>query len=164
MLNAFAHFSSTTVDKLSLRTPHLYFSDLKTNTHVLEDLSGSIDLKTVSKSFTASNDLPQPISIDIGRALGVWLRKFHSWTSEGSQAALQKEISENEPMRKIRYDISYGAFIDIVQKFPEVWETEGYSKALEEVKIMATAEYAKSTEDASGENWGIIHADFWSGK
>lgn len=164
MLNAFTHFTSTTVDVISLRTPHLYKLNLKTHTQILEDLSDSIDMRTVLKSSTSSTDLPQPISINIGRALGVWLRKFHSWASAPAQANLQKEIGENEPMRKIRYAISYGAFIDIVQKFPEVWERQGYSEALEEVKIMATVEYAKSTEDTSGTNWGIIHADFWSGK
>jgi hypothetical protein len=67
-------------------------------------------------------------------------------------------------MRNIRYTISYDAFIDVVQNFPDIWEREGHRRALEEVRDMATAEYAKTTEDKAGNNWGIIHADFWSGK
>ncbi|KAI9678372.1 MAG: hypothetical protein M1822_008018 [Bathelium mastoideum] len=64
-------------------------------------------------------------------------------------------------MRKLRYAISYGAFIDVVQKFPQIWEPK--KKALEEVRDMATAEYAKTPQDNVDENWGIIHGDFWTG-
>nr|QCL09110.1 DmxR19 [Cryptosporiopsis sp. 8999] len=161
MLNALDSFPSTAVDKFYLRTPHLYLFDQKTNTQVLEDLSGMIDMKAALESPTAPSILTQSISTDIGRSLGAWLRSFHSWASEPAQAGLQREMGENKPMRKIRYSISYGAFIDVVQKFPEIWE--GCKKALEEVRDMATAEYAKNIEDKVGENWGIIHGDFWSG-
>lgn len=71
-------------------------------------------------------------------------------------------MGENKPMRKIRYTISYGAFIDIVQKFPEIWEI--HRKALKEVKDMAIAEYSKTTPENAEENWGFIHGDFWTGK
>jgi hypothetical protein len=65
-------------------------------------------------------------------------------------------------MRKIRYAISYGAIIDIVQKFPEIGEEK--KEVLEEVRDMATAEYEKSPQENIGGNWGIIHGDFWTGK
>lgn len=162
MLNALNSFPSTIVDNLYLRTPHLYLFDRKSNTQVLEDLSGAIDMKTVLGSVTASSILPQSFSTAMGRALGAWLRSFHSWTSEPAQADLQRAMGENKAMRKIRYAISYGAFIDIVQKFPEIWE--GCRKVLEEVRDMAASEYVKTTKDKTGENWGVIHADFWSGK
>ena len=44
MLNALYSFPSTTVDNLSLRIPHRYQFDLKTNTQILEDLSDTIDV------------------------------------------------------------------------------------------------------------------------
>jgi len=164
MLNALDNFQPITVGKFCLRTPHMYLFDRNTNTQVLEDLSGSIDMKAVLKSSLTSSVLPRPILSGIGRALGTWLQSFHSWVSEPPQADLQKSIGKNESMRKIRYEISYGAFIDIVQKFQKVWEIEGCEEALEEVKHMATGEYAMTTQDEAGQSWGIIHADFWSGK
>jgi hypothetical protein len=65
-------------------------------------------------------------------------------------------------MRKIRYSISYGAFIDVVRRFPEIWEPN--HKVLEGVRDIATAEYANTSEGKAGEDWGIIHGDFWSRK
>jgi hypothetical protein len=162
MLKALDTFPSTTVDNLCLRTPHMDLFDRKTNTQVLEDLSGAIDMTTVLQLPTALSVLPKSISTALGRALGAWLRSFHSWASEPAQADLQRVMVDNKPMRQIRYAISYGAFTDVVQKFPEVWERN--RKTLEQVRDMATAEYAKTTEDKAGEDWGIIHGDFWSGK
>lgn len=162
MLNALDSFPLTIVDNLHVRTPHIYLFDQKTNTQLLEDLPDAIDVKTVLEFPTVSSVLAQPISTAIGRALGIWLRSFHSWVSEPAQANLQRDMAKNTSMRKVRYGISYGAFLDVVQKFPEIWESS--RTTLEEVRDMATAEYAKTTGDEVGENWGIIHADFWSGK
>lgn len=162
MLNVLDTFSSITVDNLSVRTPHLYQFDRKTNTQILEDLSDTIDIKTVLVSLTDLSVLPRSISTSIGYALGAWLRSFHSWTSAPAQATLQGLMADNKPMRKIRYTISYGTFIDVVQKFPSIWET--HSKALQEVKNMAIVEYSKAPQENADENWGIIHGDFWSGK
>jgi hypothetical protein len=162
MLNALDSFPSTTIGNLSLRTPHLYLFDRKTNTQILEDLSDTIDVKTVLESPIASSVLSHSISPTMGRALGVWLRSFHAWISEPAQTGLYRDMADNEPMRKIRYATSYGAFINVVQKFPEIWEAR--RKALEEVRDMATAEYAKTPQDNVGEKGGVIHGDFWAGK
>ncbi|KAM5496379.1 hypothetical protein McaMca56_004548 [Microsporum canis] len=119
MLKALQLLPSITVDNIHLRTPRLYLFDEKTNTQVLEDLVSTIDLKTVLESPTASTALPHPFATGIGHALGAWLQSFHTWVSEPAPAALLKDLGDNEPMRKIRYSISYGAFTNIVQKFPK---------------------------------------------
>ncbi|KAM5457291.1 hypothetical protein MaudCBS49596_000486 [Microsporum audouinii] len=158
MLKALQLLPSITVDNIHLRTPRLYLFDEKTNTQVLEDLVSTIDLKTVLESTA----LPHPFATGIGRALGAWLQSFHTWVSEPAPAALLRDLGDNEPMRKIRYSISYGAFTNIVQKFPKIWERCGIT--LEEVRDMATAEYSQKPQDkAEDGSWGIIHADFWSG-
>jgi fructosamine-3-kinase len=162
MLTALDSFPSVTVDNLSLRTPHLYRFDRKTNTQILEDLADTIDVKSVLESSTASSVLSWSISTAIGRVLGAWLRSFHSWASEPAQAGLRRDMGNNEPMRKLRYAISYAGFVDVVRKFPQLWEAHG--KALEEVRDMATAEYAKTIQENAEEMWGLIHGDFWSGK
>lgn len=61
MLNALDSFPPTTVYSISLRTPHVYQFDHKTNTQILEDLSDTIDIKTVLESPTASSVLPRSI-------------------------------------------------------------------------------------------------------
>lgn len=162
MLKILDTFPLTTVHNISLRTPHLYQFERKTNIQILEDLSDTIDIKTVLESSTALSVLSRSTSTSIGYALGAWLRSFHLWTSAPAQATLQGIMGDNEPMRKIKYMINYGAFVDIVQKFPEIWET--HSKPLQEVRNMAIAEYSKTIQPNAEENWGLIHGDFWAGK
>ena len=162
MLNALDSFPPTIINNFSLRTPHLYKFDRKANTQILEDLSNTTDVKTILESPIVSTVLPRSISTAMGHALGAWLRSFHSWVSEPAQAGLKRYMGNNTSMRKIRYAISYGAFINIVQNFPEIWEAK--KKELEEVRDMATVDYAKTTHENSEESWGIIHGDFWAGK
>ncbi|OKL63122.1 hypothetical protein UA08_01252 [Talaromyces atroroseus] len=161
MLNALDSLPNTTTGKISVRTPHLYHFDQKQNTQILEDLADTIDLKTVLVSPEAGIVLPQSTSTAIGRAVGAWLRAFHSWTAQPAQANLHKEMAVNEPMRKLRYQISYGAFADVVQKFPDIWVE--YGSILNQVQEMAAQEYSQSICDQGVEDWGIIHADFWAG-
>jgi hypothetical protein len=162
MLNALDTFRPPLVENFSIRTPRLYHFDRETDTQVLEDLTDTIDVKTVLQSPERSTVLPPSISTALGHAMGAWLRSFHSWASKPAQAGLEKAIGGNTAMRKIRYMISYGAFLDVVQNFPEIWEAN--KNVLEEVKDMATAEYAKTPQDSKERNWGIIHGDFWTGK
>jgi hypothetical protein len=162
MLESLNLFRWALVEHASVRTPCLYYFDRKTATQVLEDLTDAIDLRTLLESQDVLTILSTSISTSVGHALGAWLRSFHSWVSEPAQAGLKQLVGKNAPMRKIRYAISYGAIIDIVQKFPEIWEEK--KEVLEEVRDMATAEYEKSPQENIGGNYGIIHGDFWTGK
>jgi hypothetical protein len=162
MLNTLTSFRPPPVDNVSVRTPRLYQFDRKTDTHVLEDLADTIDVKTVLELPEVSTVLPPSVSNAVGHAIGAWLRSFHSWVSEPAQASLEKLMGNNAPMRKLRYAISYGSFLDVVKKFPKIWEAK--KKTLEKVRDMATAEYAKTPQDNAEKNWGVIHGDFWAGK
>lgn len=81
-----------------------------------------------------------------------------------AKADLRAEIGQNEPMRKLKYHITYDIFIGVLGNFPEL--VEGCRKTLEDVKEMATREFKKlAAEPEEGcEDWGIIHEDFWAGK
>jgi hypothetical protein len=162
MLKALNSFRPPPLEDFLVRTPRLHYFNPETATQVLEDLVCTIDLKTVLESPEVSVLLPPLIAVTVGRVLGSWLESFHLWVSEPGQATLKDVLGDNEPMRKIRYDISYGAFLDIVQKFPDIWE--GSKKTLEQVRGMATAEYAKTSKHSAEKNWGLIHGDFWAGK
>jgi hypothetical protein len=158
MLAALQAFRISALSNTLVKTPQLYHFDPTTGTQVLEDLTDTSDLKTVLESPHVTAVLPPSIAETMGCALGAWLQGFHSWAAEPAQVKLDKVIGGNASMRELRYSISYGAFMEIVQKFPDIWYAN--KTTLEEVVTMAKAEYAMST----GQNWGIIHGDFWSGK
>lgn len=159
MLSALNDFPYTAS---AVKVPHLYLFNRETNTQVLQDILGVVDLKTALVSPTTKDVLSRSLATSIGRALGSWLYAYHSWTSESAQAALRAELGGNEPMRQLKYLISYDTFIKVLEQFPDV--LEGHQKILEDVKAMATEEFEKTHSDEQGDEWGIIHGDFWSGK
>jgi ATP-dependent helicase/DNAse subunit B len=158
MLNALENFSYTAS---IVKVPRLYLFNRETNTQVIEDVAGVVDLKTVFMSPTANDVLSQSLATSIGRALGSWLRSYHSWTSSPSQA-YRAEIGDNEAMRKLKYLITYDSFIKVLEQFPDV--LGDHKKTLEDVKDIATKGFEKTASDEHGEEWGIIHGDFWTGK
>lgn len=158
MLDEMASFQVRSEDYTCIRTPRLYRFDDTTTTQIMEDLSNTSPLTDalISKA-------PFPYgAFACGEALGLWLRRFHSWSADAPQTHLRELVYENVAMRKIRYKISYGAFVDILKKFPEIRRAKGH--ILEEVERMATAEYARLPHIEPSLSWGIIHGDFWSGK
>ncbi|KAI1074466.1 kinase-like domain-containing protein [Whalleya microplaca] len=147
----------------TVKTPHLYLFDRETNTQVLEDIPGAVDLKTVFMSPAANVVLSKSFATSIGRALGSWLRSFHTWSSAASQADIQADtgIGHNEPMRELKYRITYGSFIKVLEQFPDV--LGDHKKTLEEVEASAINDFKKAAGDEQDEEWGIIHGDFWTG-
>jgi hypothetical protein len=141
MLNALEAFTSERV-----KTPHLYLQ--LDNTQVFEDFPITIGLS----SFLVNNLPTQPLSTSIGHALGAWTHSFHTWASEPAQSDLRNEIEKNEPMRQLKHRITYGSFIPVLERFPEILGS--HRKTLEDVKA-----WVADTDDL-----GIIHGDFWSGK
>lgn len=162
MLDALSKVRPVQVDTISVRTPRLYHFDQNTSTQIMEDLTDTIDLKTVLELPEVSEVLPSSRSMAIGHALGAWLRWFHSWASEPGQSGLREALNSNAAMREVRYEISYGSFTNVVQKFPDIWEVN--KQTLEEVKDMATNEYERKPQRSAEKGWGVIHGDFWSGK
>jgi hypothetical protein len=159
MPNALSSFLPTAS---TVKVPHLYLFNQETNTKVIEDIRGVVDLKIIFMSLTANDILSHSHATSIGRALGSWLRSYHSWVSAPPQTNLRAEIGHNEPMRKLKYLITYDSFIKVLDQFPEIVGV--HIKTLEEVKDIAAKEFEKTASDEQGEEWGIIHGDFWSGK
>lgn len=65
-------------------------------------------------------------------------------------------------MRKLKLQITYDAFLGVLDRFPNV--TEGVRDTLEQVKAMASEEFATGRDGVGREDWGIIYGDFWTGK
>ena len=115
MLNSLSSFPYTASN---VKVPHLYLFDRETNTQILEDIRGVVDLKTIFLSPTANDILFHSLATSIGRALGSWHRSYHSWVSAPSQTELRADIGHNEPMRKLKYLITYDSFIKVLDPIP----------------------------------------------
>ena len=138
--------------------------DRERNIQVIEDIPNSLDLKSILVSPETNSLLTRPFATSIGQEIGSWLSSFHNEALAPAKADLRAEIGKNEPMRKLKYRITYDLFIGVLGNFPEL--VEGWRETLEDVKEMATREFKKlAAEPEEGrEEWGIIHGDFWAGK
>lgn len=165
MLHALVNFmyKDKTANTVVVKAPRLYLFDRETNTQLLEDLNDTTDLKTIFLSSELTHTYPGGNSASMGRILGSWLRAFHSWTSAPEQAALRANIGRNNGMRKLKRQITYDSFLEILVLYPQV--LEGHLETLQAAKDSITAEFEiNHPPDNSDESWGIIHGDFWSGK
>jgi hypothetical protein len=164
MLRALSNLPNKfTTSEVSAQAPRLYLFNSDTGTQIHEDFPNVLDLKLAVVSPPNHTGLSKALAISIGHALGRWLRSFHTWTGLPDQSSLQKEISGNKSMRDLKYRIYYDFFIGVIENFPDV--LEGHRQTLEAVKDMATKEFEKTEDDErDGDDWGIIHGDFWSGK
>lgn len=159
MLHALNDFpSSTTVVKAPRF--HLFIRDA--NIQVLEDFPAAVDLKNLFVSPTANSVLTAPVGESIGRDVGTWLRSFHDWSFSPKSGL--KAVGDNEPMRKLKFAITYDSFLKVLENnFPDL--LEGHRPTLEQVKDAATKEFERISGDENGsEDWGLIHGDFWTGK
>lgn len=164
MLHGLANFSYTTYPANTVvRSPRLYLFDRKTNTQVLEDCLDTTDLKTIFISHKIKEILPGTTAASVGHDIGSWLRSFHQWTSEPSQAALRETIRRNTEARKLKCKITYDSFVEILETYPQL--VEGHVEKLNIIRDAMTAEF-KLEKPPKGEgcSWGLIHGDFWTGK
>jgi len=169
MLNALSSWNfqhTTSTSRIKIPRLHLFIRQTDANTQILEDIPGAVDLKAllIAPSADSNLSLSQSRATSIGRALGSWLRAYHTWISSPSHDDLRAEIGANEPMRKLKYFISYNTFIGVIEQFPEITCTDVDKKTLEDVKHVATEEFERTATGGEGEEWGIIHGDFWTGK
>jgi hypothetical protein len=132
--------------------------DKETNTQVLEDLPNSVDLKNFLIS-DVSDGITDTAARTLGRAMGFWLRSFHSWGNEDAQLKAKATVAENTAMRDLKFYINYTMLIDTIPNFPDIL---GESRdVFEKIRDMAADELKKV--DGSND-YGIIHGDFWTGK
>lgn len=155
-------FLPTTTDHVSVKTPHLYLFNPNMNLQVIEDFQDTLDLETMLVSLNETRLPSETFLRSVNRALGAWLRSFHTWSAALEQSNLRKEVWKNEPMRRLKLRITYDVFIKVVENFPDI--LQAHQKTLEEVKEMGVKEFAREPSEDEGNDWGIIHGDFWSGK
>ncbi|KAI1743897.1 kinase-like domain-containing protein [Xylaria scruposa] len=144
-----------------IKAPRLRLFIQDTNVLVLEDFTATVDLKYLFVSPNANSILTPPLAASIGHDIGSWLRSFHNW-SISSNSRL-KHIGDNDPMRNLKYAITYDAFLNVLENhFPDLLES--YRPLLEQVRNAAAKEFEKLSRDGiEDDDWGLIHGDFWTG-
>ncbi|KAI0975548.1 kinase-like domain-containing protein [Xylaria arbuscula] len=158
MLDALSDFHPGVV---GVKAPRLYLFIREKNIQVLEDFPATEDLKSVFVSPDRDKILTRQEATSLGHDIGVWLRSFHDWSM--SPNARLKGFRDNEPMRKLKYAITYDSYLRVLENsFPDI--LEGHRSILQQVKEVATKEFERSStvEDAD-KDWGLIHGDFWTG-
>lgn len=160
VLRALASLSVST-DTATIRVPELYLCDGENNIQVLEDFPDTSGLWSMLVSADAPTLLPTTGTVDIGRHLGLWLRSFHDWTSAPSQDALRSQMWQNDHMRKTKYNFTYGTILKVLSAYPDL--LHGHEKTLNAMRDFIAAEFERPATNG-GEGYGLIHADFWTGK
>lgn len=146
-----------TRSQFTVKTPRLYSFNPSTNTQIMEDLPDAVDLKSFFVSLSSARSVSHEWAVSLGRALGLWLGSFHSWTKEASQTDVALEMEKNSHFRDLKFSINYGNLVKMVDKYPKL--LEGSRNVFEQVRDMAESESGRK----DGEGFGVIHGDFWSG-
>jgi hypothetical protein len=162
MLNTLAAFLPPPTADAVIKTPRLYHFNRQTNTQVIQDFPGTEDLKSIFFLPDAADFLPGPSPVTIGHRLGSWLKAFHVWAREQHQGKQHKAIGVNNPMRDLKRMITYDSVLGVLENYPEL--LAGHKEALETIRDAMGKEFEKLPGEEDGEDWGVIHGDFWSGK
>lgn len=154
--------TTSTVEPISTTVPKLYLFHRQSNTSVLQDFQGATDLKSLLVAAAENEALSHPQASSIGFALGTWLRNFHGWSCAAEQETVRESVYKNDEMRQLKWRITYGALVDILENFPGVFEQ--YASTVRQIVDMAKGEFSKRPGEDDTSTWGAIHGDFWSGK
>ncbi|KAH6659427.1 kinase-like domain-containing protein [Truncatella angustata] len=137
-----------------VRVPHVLFAGQ--DTFVVEDFGQD------TKDMAAWLLGPEPELRHKAKSVGQWLKAFHRWAIEPSQEKLVARLAENSAMGEFRIDIMYRGISAVCEKLGLL---DGDTiTAFKEVEALILHEFAeRDPGKATGEEWGPIHSDFWTG-
>lgn len=161
MFNSVAEFSPSATGNALIRSPRVYLYDQESNIQIFEDFSNATMFKPMLFSANASVLFPGSSLATIGHNVGSWLRSFHNWAAAPEQAGLRDQILQDDPMRKLKYGLTYGGFLPVLEHFPEL--LDGHMKTLETIQDTMAREFERPLTEQD-EDWGLVHGDFWPGK
>jgi hypothetical protein len=127
---------------------------------VQECLSNATNLKDYCRNhFAAAATATEQTArkdqcLQLGRALGAWLRSFHTW-SDG-QAELREVLKGNKELQALKQWINYKQLVQLAEQSPEI-----LGDAKEVFQAVGDATAAELEDE---EKLVIIHGDFWTGK
>ncbi|KAF5549309.1 hypothetical protein FMEXI_4296 [Fusarium mexicanum] len=161
---ALEYLNHSSLLTMKVKIPVTYFLDLnaRRGIAVQQDFRHSTDIASIIRSAELSGLWEQSQASATSQEVGRWLRHFHEWASEPQQADFRNKIGCNGPIQRLKYKITYGAFIDVLKNFPDILEKN--FGVLERVKEQAELELQDLISGNDGLNRGMIHGDCWMGK
>lgn len=151
-------FPPVTTPMFSVKTPTLFYFNPTTSTNVQEYLTDAMALKQYSLEYFKSLDskVAKPQCLELGKSLGMWLRKFHAWGRQPANSDVRDLVASNKEMQNIKKMMNY----DNLSRSMEKWQPDlgDCSKMFQQVAEMANAELQDS------DKLDVIHGDFWTGK
>ncbi|KAB5557962.1 kinase-like domain-containing protein [Coniochaeta sp. 2T2.1] len=159
-LSALSGLPPVSSESCVIRSPRFYHFNPQTNTQIQEYLPNSVNLKTyainhLSGDHPAEQQQLKSRLVNIGRNLGTWLRNFHAWAADPTQAKLRADICANKEMQPLKYAVNYGALLSRLDAYPDILgDARG---SFEEVGKMAEEEMKDEGK------LQVIHGDFWTG-
>lgn len=167
MLRALRHLKfCEESDSVPVSTPKTMLYNAQARVQVIEDLQPAGDLASILSS-NPSVCANKPDYITLGSSLGRWLRRFHAWTQEAAQADLRRTIALNTSSQDLKWRTTYHTIVDIAKAFPTISKED--MNTLQAVRARALHEHEQHLQSHSSntvvlENYGLVHADFWTGK
>ncbi|KAK4193958.1 kinase-like domain-containing protein [Podospora australis] len=156
-LRAVDAMPSTTSAPCVVRTPKFHVFNEKTNTQVQELLHNTISLKDYALKYfsTPSSDpLRKRLCSNIGESLGIWLRDFHSWSTQSEQSSLRSTLESNKSIQNLRHKANYTNLLA---------DVDTYSDILGDAKDIFVQLEKLAAEELKRPNLDVIHGDFWTG-
>jgi hypothetical protein len=145
----------------AVKTPACYHFDEVTNTQVHElFLPNGTDLKTYALKKFGAPSAPElrEQCVELGAALGGWLRQLHDWNSGPDEVAqeLRETVTRwSVETRELKHLINFGWLLERVGEYPDIL---GESREMfEKIGDMAKREM-------EGDGLVVLHGDFWTGK
>ncbi|KAH7147841.1 kinase-like domain-containing protein [Fusarium sp. MPI-SDFR-AT-0072] len=157
------YLNQSSLVTMKVKIPVTYFLDL--NAHrgiaVQQDFRHSTDIASIIRSTELSSLWMRSKALSTSQEVGHWLHCFHEWASEPQQADFRGKIGCNEPMQRLKHKVTYGAFIEILNNFPDILQRN--IRVLEKVKERAELELLDLTSGKDRPHRRMIHGDCWMG-
>jgi hypothetical protein len=171
----------------SVTTPAFYYFDEGTNTQVHELFAGGRDLKSYVIG-TSGAEREREWYVEMGGALGGWLRRLHEWSSVSASASASTSAaaSESAPAaeskssaatssaaagRALRETVARGsaetrALKHLINFGWLLDRADEYSDILAGSREMfgEIGDMARAEVEGDGDGLVVLHGDFWTGK
>ncbi|KAK1535612.1 phosphotransferase [Colletotrichum paranaense] len=159
--------SPHTGEKITVATPKLFYFNEETNTQVQAYQPSPLSLKNYAIEYFAASTLEAPtletstlesvksLSLEIGTAVGAWLRSFHDWSNSEHQLKFRDIAAGNKEMQTLKRWMNYERLPISIKRFPDILGgcNDIFADIVDSVKEEMVNEQALQ----------VIHGDFWTG-
>ncbi|KXH63613.1 phosphotransferase [Colletotrichum salicis] len=158
-LSAFPPYSG---QKISVTTPKLFYFNEETNTQVQAYQPSPLSLKNYAIQYfavsTSESTTLEPVKsqcLDIGKAVGMWLRSFHDWSNSEEQLKFRDLAAGNKEMQTLKQWMNYERLPNSIIRFPDILGdcNDAFADIVDSVK----------REMVDDKCLQVIHGDFWTG-